>query len=110
MPTQADVDAIRTLTGLDTTALTDQAALDLLNLNDGALRLAAADALEVHASRLESMSSDDVSVDGSKRAAVLLKRADRLRELHEASDDGVFFFDGVFDGRGRPELTPRECF
>lgn len=108
MPT--DVDTVRLLTGATLTDIDDVQLAHLLEVHGGAVKLAAADLLEVIASRLESMSSDDVSVDGSKRAAVLMKRAQTLREQHEATDGGVFFFDVMFDGGGWPELAPRECY
>lgn len=102
-------DDVRLLTGLTTGELSDDLIDSWLAFNDQAVRLAAADALDAYASTLTAVSSDDVSVDGTKRAAVLVKRAGQLRAQHEATDDGTgFFFDVVFDPACQPELTEPE--
>jgi hypothetical protein len=107
----ADRDDVRLLTGLTAGEVSDALVDQWLAFNNGAVRLAAADALEAYASTLGYVASDDVTVDGSKRAAVLLKRAETLRAQHEATDDGAgFFFDVVFDRSCRPELTEPEVW
>jgi nitrous oxidase accessory protein NosD len=102
---------VRTLTGLDATELTDDNIAALLEVNGGIVKLAAAGALEVLAGQLiTAVQSDDISLDGSKRAAVLMARAGRLREqaAAEAADgDDGFFFDIVTPGTAQPELTER---
>jgi hypothetical protein len=107
-------ETVRALTGLSTAEL-DDAQIDVfLEVNAayvGSTKLAAADALEVYAGQLTAVQSDDISIDGSKRAAVLMARAARLREqaLAEADDAG-FTFEIVPSGYCRPELTERPCW
>lgn len=100
----AAVDQVRLLTGLTDTELTDGDIDSFLELSGDDAKLAAAEALEVFASRLQTITvtSDDISIDGSKRAVALLARAARLRA--QSGDDG-FTFDVVFDGCAVPELT-----
>jgi hypothetical protein len=100
---------VRLLTGLTTTELPEGDIVTFLDLNGDAPKLAAADALEAFAGTLATISvtSDDITLDGSKRATVLMQRAARLREQHHAAvGEDVFFFD-VVDGGCRPELTER---
>ena len=102
---------VRTLTGLTAAEMPELTITSLLELNDDSVRLAAADALETYAGTLiTAVQSDDISLDGSKRATVLMARAARLRELAAAAaaetDDG-FSFDVVFPTSYRPELTER---
>jgi hypothetical protein len=102
---------VRTLTGLTVGELPDAELTALLELNAGVVKRAAADALEVVAGQLiTAVSSDDISLDGSKRATVLMARAARFRaqaaEESASSDDG-FYFDVVEPVRSRPELTER---
>lgn len=103
--------AVRTLTGLLAADIDDSEIDALLEMHGGAVKLAAADALEVVAGQLvTAVSSDDISLDGSKRATVLMARARTLRaqaaDEAAASDDG-FFFDVVGGVGSRPELTER---
>jgi hypothetical protein len=100
---------VRLIAGLTSTELTDDNIDALLELNDGFVRLAASDALETYAgSLITAVQSDDISLDGSKRASVLMARAARLRQQASAeADDGAFAFDVVFDNQQRPELTER---
>lgn len=100
----ATSDQVRLLTGLTDTELTDEQIIDLLELNEDSVKLAAADGLEIVAGQLQTISvtSDDISIDGGKRATALLARAQRLRS--QADADG-FAFDVVFDGCSAPELT-----
>lgn len=81
-PTFAERATVRLLTGLGDTELTDESIHGLLVLNSGAVRLAAADALETFAGSLTAVQSDDISIDGSKRATALLARASSLRAVH----------------------------
>ncbi len=102
--------AVRILSGLSAVDITDADLDALLDANDGFPRLAAADALEVFASTLTSVTSDDISIDGSKRAAVLMARASRLRAqaAQEAADaDDGFYFESAGGASWRPELTER---
>lgn len=101
-------DTVRLLTGLTATEVTADEITTLLKLNDGQPKVAAADALEIAAGRLTSITSDDVTVDGSKRAAVLLTRAQQLRGQHaDDQADDEFAVDVLFDSPHRPELTER---
>jgi hypothetical protein len=103
---------VRSITGLSDVELTDDNIAALLELNGDVVKLAAADALEVLAGRLvTAVSSDDISIDGSKRATVLMARAARLREQAQAdADDDGFTFDVVPSGTCQPELTERGCW
>ncbi len=99
---------VRLLTGLPTADLDDAQILDLLELNGDDARLAAADALEQYATTLVDVLSDDITLNQSKRAGLLMSRAARLREQAAAeADDGVVF-DVVGGVPSRPELTERE--
>lgn len=106
--------AVRTLTGLRDTELTNDELSALLELHGDVVKLAAADALEIRAGQLTTaVASDDISIDGSKRASVLMQRATRLREqaATEAADsDDGFFFEAVGGTTARPELTERRCW
>ena len=110
MPT--DEAKVRLLTGLTDGEISNTGITALLEMNDGTVKLAAADALETVAGQLATVtaSSDDISIDGSKRAGVLMARASRLRAAAaaDAADHG-FFFDVVAPAGYRPELTPRDC-
>lgn len=102
--------AVRVLSGLTVGDISDDDLAALLDANDNFPRLAAADALEVFASTLTSVQSDDISIDGSKRASVLMARSARLRaqaaQESADSDDGFYFaVAGGVDTR--PELTER---
>lgn len=104
---------VRATTRLTTTELPDLDIDALLESNGNVVKLAAADALEGFASTLTSVTSDDISIDDSKRATVLMQRAIRLREqaAQEAADsDDGFSFDVVGSGTCRPELTERPCW
>lgn len=83
-PTPADRATVRLLTGLSAAELDDASVDGLLVLTQGAVRLAAAEALETFAGTLVSVSaeSDDIKIDGSKRASALLARASSLRATH----------------------------
>lgn len=100
---------VRMLTGLAVDELTDAEIFDWLDLNDGQPRLAAADALETYAGQLiTAVQSDDISLDGSKRAGVLMARAARLRQqIADAAADSGFFFEVVDTPQARAELTER---
>ena len=112
MPVTAE-QQVRILSGLTVEELPDLTLESLLELNAEAPKLAAADALEIVASQLTTVTvaSDDISLDGSKRANALLARAARLREQHEANLAGEgFFFEVVDTGSTRPELTERPAW
>ena len=100
---------VRTLTGLDADEITDQQIVDLLEINDDTVKLAAADALERVAGQLEDVESDDIKLTSTRRTAVLMARAARLREQAAADDeDDGFFFDVVpTTPARRGELTER---
>lgn len=108
-PTPPAVTTVRLLSRLTPTELPDDEIVALLELNDDFPRLAAADALETYAGTLiTAVQSDDISLDGSKQAGVLMARAARLRDqAAAAASDEAFAFDTVFDSPGRPELTER---
>jgi len=105
------LEQLRLLTRLSDDELPDSEAEALLELTGHNVKLAAADALEAVAMTLTSVQSDDISIDGSKRASVLMARAARLREQAAAADeDDGFFFDVVGGVPARPELTERGCW
>jgi hypothetical protein len=98
------------LTRLTDSDLSDDDIDNWLDLTGDVPRLAAAEALEAFASTLTSVTSDDITLDGSKRAALLMARAKSLRTQQDAADaaeDDGFFFDVAFPTSYRPELTER---
>jgi hypothetical protein len=104
------LDQVRLLTRLTDTELSDDQILDWLEFTGDVPRLAAAEALESYASSLMSVTSDDITLDGSKRATQLMARANSLRAQQataDADDEGGFFFDVAFPTSYRPELTDR---
>lgn len=98
---------VRLYTALTATELTDADIVTWLDINDDDPRAAAADALEAYASTLATIqvTSDDISLDGSKRAKTLMDRAARLREQ---AADGGFFFDVIDLPAGHAELAEWE--
>jgi hypothetical protein len=101
---------VRLLTGLPAGELTDADIATLLEVNGDSVKLAAAQALETVAGGLLDVASDDITLSGSKRAAVLMSRAARLREqaaADEAAADDGFYFDTAGGSVCRPELTER---
>lgn len=103
-------DQVRLLSGLTAGELPDPTVEAFLAMNDDVVRLAAADALEAFAGTLSTISvaSDDITLDGSKRATLLMLRAARLREQHMTLvGDDAFFFEVVGGESCRPELTER---
>ena len=101
----ADLDTVRLLTGLTVGEIADEQITALLDLHGQDVKLAAAEALDIVASQLISVSSDDISLDGTKRASALTARAAQLRA--QAAADG-FTFDVVDTMWPRPELTEPE--
>lgn len=106
---QPGIATVRLLTDATADQLSDTQLSDLLALHDGAVKLAAADALELLAARIERVSSDDITLDGSS-AQLLMARADKLRAQHltDVDADG-FTFDVIDTACRRPELTPPEA-
>jgi hypothetical protein len=99
---------VRLLTGLDSSELTDEQILDWLEFAGDEPRLAAAEALEAFATTLLDVASDDITLNGSRRAPILMARAARRRETGaEAEADDGFYFDVVGGTGCRPELTER---
>lgn len=101
---------VRLLTRLSTDELSDADIDKWLELTSNAPRLAAAEALEALASTLMSVTSDDITLDGTKRATQLTARANSLRAQQAAEDadaDGGFFFDVAYPTSYKPELTER---
>lgn len=86
-----NIATVRLLTGASTTDAADTDIANLLALEGAAVKLAAADLLELMAGRLLTVKADDISVDGSKQAAALQTRADRLRTEHYEHGDDYFF-------------------
>lgn len=99
---------VRLYTGLTADDLPEDQILQWLELNDDDPRLAAADALETYAGTLTTITvtSDDISLDGAKRATALLNLAARLRDRAGAD---AFTFDVVGGEACRPELTEWGC-
>lgn len=101
---------VRLLTRLPVGDLPDGDIANWLALTGDQPRLAAAEALEAFASTLLSVTSDDITLDGSKRASLLMARAKSLRaqqDLADADQDDGFFFDVAYPTSYRPELTER---
>lgn len=102
---------VRLLTGLTEAELTSGDIDTLLEMNADSVKLAAADALEVFAGTLTAITSDDISLDGSKRAKVLMDRAVTLRyQGVDVAAEEEFAFDVVGGQSARPELTERGCW
>lgn len=99
----ADVDTVRALAGVTPTDWADETVQGLLDAEAGAVKLAAADLLEAVAAGLLTVDSDQIKVDGSKQAAVLMQRAANLRQQFYERDGGGFFFDST-------PLGPGECY
>jgi len=87
-----NIATVRALTGAADGDIDDAGITALLAVENAAVRLAAADVLELMAGRLLTVKGDDISVDGSKQAAALQTRADRLRTEHY-EHGGDFYFD-----------------
>lgn len=83
---------VRALTGATTADASDSVIAALLTEAGGVTKLAAADVLELMATRLLTVESDDMKVDGSKQSAVLNARAAALRTQHY-EHGGDFYFD-----------------
>lgn len=107
-----NVATVRLLTGLTVDELPDTDVAGWLDLNDNSARLAAADALEAFAGTLVDVQSVDLTLTGSRRAATLMARAQRLRDQAATAGEGpdTFAFDVVYPAGSRPELTERECW
>ena len=97
-----------------TKILSDEQVQGYLDLNDGNVRRAAADALDAVATSEVLVSkvirTQDLDTDGAKVADALRKHADRLRQLaaaQDAIDDSWDGFDVVdtIPGRPRPEAS-----
>lgn len=110
-----DIDMLRLLLNdvdEDTMVFDDDELQMILTLEGGAVKLAAAQAIDTNADN-EALASkvlrtQDLTTDGAKLAQVLHARAEQLRNQHSnALEDGGFF--GIVDadcGWG-PELTER---
>lgn len=103
-----DIDAIRVLIGDDKTPniFTDQQLQALLSATGGSIYLSSAVALERiaadHALLYTYLKTDDLSVDGTKAAEILLKRAARLRDQAADEDEAALSeaFELVFPVSG----------
>lgn len=92
---------------------TDAQYTVLIDSNAGAVRLAAADALEAMAASevlvSKKIRTQDLSTDGPAVSAELRALAQRHRDLHaagvDAEDDGFFDIVDTLSGCRRPELT-----
>lgn len=119
MPETSPVELLRLLLNdVDTDpaeqVFTDQDLEGFLQLEDGRIKLAAAQAIDTNASNevlaSKVLQSQDWQTDGAKVADALRKHAQALRDQHyrdvEDADEG--FFEVVEAGPGRwPELTER---
>jgi hypothetical protein len=89
-----NITTVRALTGASTSDIDDAGITALLAEENGAPKLAAALVLELMAGRLQAVTSDDITVDGTKQAQVLMNRAAQLRaQFYEHGGD--FFFDSA---------------
>jgi hypothetical protein len=89
VPVTTDLARVRLLTGATTADVDDDGVQAFLDQENGAVKLAAADVLELMAGQLTDVESDDIKLSGSKQAATLLARAKSLREQHYLYDDGA---------------------
>lgn len=102
----------------DEQLLSDDQLNALVTANAGALRLAAADALEaIAASEVlvsKKIRTQDLSTDGPAVSAELRALAKQHRALHQegidAEDDGFFDVVDTIPSRCRPELTEHEVW
>lgn len=101
-----DIDTVRALADVNDTAWPDPTVQALLDAEGGAVRLAAADLLEVLAGRLTDIDSDQIKLTGSKQAATLMARAAALRTQHYEQAGGDFYFDTA-SMAGCPSLVDR---
>ena len=85
---------VRVLTGATTADIDDPGIAALLAEEGGVAKLAAADVLELMAGTLMTVDSDDMKLDGSKRAATLMARAKALRDQYY-EHGGDFYFDSA---------------
>jgi len=81
----------------------------LLDLEDGAIKLAAAQAIDTQATN-EALASKvlkdhQISTDGAKLADAMRKHAAALRAQHEAAIEDGYFEVVDFTGGGLPELS-----
>lgn len=99
----ADVDT-------DNPVFVDEQIDTFLDINDGNIRLAAADALDAIATSEVLVSkvirTQDLQTDGAKVAAELRARAAQLRQLaRDEAEPDVFDITNFPSGRRVPELT-----
>lgn len=95
----------------DTVVFADAEIDAFLALHDGAIFLAAAQAIDTNADNevlaSKVLRTQDLSTDGAKVADALRKRAAALREQHAQIEDGDGFFEIIPSGRTwGPELAP----
>jgi hypothetical protein len=91
-PVDPNLAVVRALTDATTSDASDDTITALLAEAGGVAKLAAADVLELMATRLVSFESDDAKIDGSKQAKTLMDRAAALRQQHY-EHGGDFYFD-----------------
>lgn len=89
----ADTDTVRLLADVNQNDWPDANVQTLLDYQGGAIKLAAADLLEVLAGRLTDVESDDIKLPGSNQAKTLMARAAALRQQHYELEGGDFYFD-----------------
>ena len=89
----ADTDTVRLLADVNSTDWPDTTVQALLDLQGGAIKLAAADLLEVLAGRLTDVESDQIKLTGSRQASTLMQRAAALRTQYYEQEGGDWFFD-----------------
>lgn len=107
-----DIDRIRLLLNdvdEETAVFQDEELQAFLDMEGGAVKLAAAQAIDTNADN-EALASkvlrtQDLTTDGAKLAQALHQRAQRLREQHEAEVDGVGAFEIIGGPACRPEHT-----
>jgi hypothetical protein len=113
-----DIDIMRLLLNdvdVDTMVFTDSEIKTFLLLESGAVKLAAAQAIDTNADN-EALASkvlrtQDLTTDGAKLAQVMHARAEQLRSQHAATlEDGGFFGIVDADAGCGPELTHRSWY
>lgn len=94
-PINPDVDTVRLLADVNSTDWPDASVQSLLDLQGGAVKLAAADLLEVLAGRITDVETDQVKLTGVVQAKTLMARAAALRTQHYEQEGGDFYFDAT---------------
>lgn len=94
-PVNPDVATVRTLAGVNGTDWPDTSVQALLDAENGVVKLATADLLEILAGQLTDVETDEVKLTGATQAKTLMARAAALRTQHYELDGGDFAFEAA---------------